>query len=455
MIKSKILTILAIIGGTLFSMAQQVPMTSSYNLNYFRLNPAVAGYKGDFHLFTHYRNQFGGFQGAPVTMSLTGDGMIKDKNFGLGGEVFNQTYDVLSKTGLQVAYAYNIAFKENSGLRLGLAASFSQLSIDFDKLDAQDQDELTLLTNRYSNSIFDADFGLFYYVGGLELGLSIPQVMQSSTSFEGTRTNENLNFTNNRQYVPMISYNWDVNEKWMIKPTVLSRISSGIKPQIDALVTVFWDESIFVNVGYHHEYAMVAGLGASISDRVILAYNYGYPLNEIAAVSSGSHEVTLGIRLSGKGEGTATTGQDGEYREKYEELKARSLEQEKINIRQKEEIERLQAMLGENKQSEELRKIRENSEAVLSGEREAEVVAHGGYVVVLGAFQNLENAISYKQLLKRLDVKEESRVIKATGSEWHLVYLEAYNSPEEAKKGLQEVNKKNIAMDSWIYVREK
>mgnify|MGYP006175005339 CR=1 FL=1 len=50
---------------------QQVPQFSQYIFNGLHINPAYAGYKNEGYVQSTYRSQWVGFDGAPVTQTLT------------------------------------------------------------------------------------------------------------------------------------------------------------------------------------------------------------------------------------------------------------------------------------------------------------------------------------------------------------------------------------------------
>ena len=61
-------------------LAQQNVQFSQYVFNGLSVNPAYAGYKGDWYLNTIYRHQWVGIPGAPRTGAISVDGLTNARD---------------------------------------------------------------------------------------------------------------------------------------------------------------------------------------------------------------------------------------------------------------------------------------------------------------------------------------------------------------------------------------
>ena len=104
--------------------AQQDAQFSQYIFNGLYINPAYAGYRGDFYVNSFYRSQWTGLNGAPQTLSISGDGTVANEHVGLGALFQNDRLGAQSTTAFYGNYAYRIQVgeQENSRLAFGLGA---------------------------------------------------------------------------------------------------------------------------------------------------------------------------------------------------------------------------------------------------------------------------------------------------------------------------------------------
>ena len=81
------------------SYGQQLPFYGQYLHNPFVYNPSLTGSSGIPSAFLIHRSQWLDIPGKPVTTSLTLDGPIKEKNIGLGMNLFADKTDFSERIG--------------------------------------------------------------------------------------------------------------------------------------------------------------------------------------------------------------------------------------------------------------------------------------------------------------------------------------------------------------------
>ena len=94
---------------SVYCSAQQLPHYSLYMFNDAVINPAVVGTKDYNRIDLISRSQWSGFEGAPKTQLLSYQ-RAQGENMGLAGTVFNDVTGPISRTGVQLSYAYNIIY---------------------------------------------------------------------------------------------------------------------------------------------------------------------------------------------------------------------------------------------------------------------------------------------------------------------------------------------------------
>lgn len=434
-----------------FSQMLQAQNASNFNLysaNTFLINPSMMGSNGNTNIFAHYRNQFSEFSGAPVSQVFTIDHKLTDRKFGLGLQVFNDKAGILSNNGIQVAYAYFIDLNSDWKLNFGLSASLSQKSIDFNSATLF-EDEPSILQGNVSNTLFDGDFGMSIQNQNLRVGIAIPRLMQSDVSFEGMDKPEFLTYQNRRAYELFADYRFEVNDKWTIQPAAMTRMVSEGSFNFDIAAFAHYNNLIFGGFSYQSNYSASTTIGLKMLDGLSLIYNYSYPLNDIAKASNGGHEIALGYSFSPIANKKANKKTiEPQTNNEVNNLKDELFVQSKMNIRQREELERLKLIMKQNDVEASLANIKAESQKALMSPK-----PNSKFYVVLGAFSSLEGAQEYQKLILRTQANTRCAFVKS--GDWILVYSESQTDAAAAKKAAQSVKQDNLAVEKpWIYVAQ-
>lgn len=299
--KLNILIIAIVIEVSAF--AQQMPHFSQYMFNDFFINPAIAGTKDETQIKLTLRNQWAGFDGAPKTQTLSGQTNYFDK-MGVGATIINDKTGPLNQTGLEVAYAYRVKITEESQLSLGLSAKAIQYVLDERKITLEDPNDNAVLGTINKSLVPDASFGAYYYTPKYYVGLSVPQLFQSSIRYDGStkRINQEI-----RHYFLSAGYKFDINKDFSVEPSVLVKTIIKAPTQFDINVKGTYKDMFWLGLSYRHQTACVAMLGFEW-DKLIVGYAYDFTLNNVRKYSNGSHEVMLGMLIDTKDIGGKSKG---------------------------------------------------------------------------------------------------------------------------------------------------
>ena len=117
--------------------AQQVPQYSQNVLNYFNINPAVAGSKDCIDVRLGFRKQWVGFENAPTTGWASVHATIRNKKkpylkgkHGIGGYVEADDTGPLGYTLINLAYAYHVRMNKDHYLAMGTFLGVKQQKFD-------------------------------------------------------------------------------------------------------------------------------------------------------------------------------------------------------------------------------------------------------------------------------------------------------------------------------------
>ena len=294
----------AVVLGGYSASAQQLPESNLYNFNKYNINPAYTGYNGCLELYGSHLSQWVGIDGSPSTNFFSIHSGLR-KNMGIGGGVILDKASFVSRFSAKVSYAYRIKLGDDHNLRFGLSAGLFQIKLDATNAVVDDITDEVVMGGAQSGMNFDSEFGVFYNLKGLQLGVSIPQVMETEADlqFEGID-----GFTSKRHFVAYAGYNHELNEKWSVEPSMLYKTAQSGLNQFDFNALVTFNDMISVGAGYRTHIGMIARLGVNIKDLVYVGYAYEFSGANISSYATGSHEIMLGIKFcKDKGEDLPTS----------------------------------------------------------------------------------------------------------------------------------------------------
>ena len=273
--------------------AQQLPHYSLYMFNDAVINPAICGTKGYDRIHLLSSSQWAGFEGAPKTQFLSytkGQG----ERMGLGAVVFNDITGPISRTGLQLSYAYNIDVSSTYKLSFGLSGNMFQYIFDGNKALLYDNTIDPAASEGIEKvMVQDATFGTYLYNGKYYIGISVPQLIQSKISFDSDKN------ILTRHYFFTSGYKFDVNENIDLEPSIMLKSTDASPLQFDVNLRAIYNKMFWAGLSYREKDALVLMLGMDYNN-----YSFGYSfdktLSDIKTYTTGSHNVMVGYTFGHK-----------------------------------------------------------------------------------------------------------------------------------------------------------
>ena len=145
--------------------AQQIPLNTLYSYNNIQINPASAGIDKGIEINLSHRQQWLGFDGAPVTTWLTSQMQLSSK-MGLG---FSMAYDQVSfleRFNCEGSFSYHLKVNKKNSLHLGLSIGFLQGSLKLNDIISSDASDPIILNPNLNGVAFNSQFGSFVYYHG-------------------------------------------------------------------------------------------------------------------------------------------------------------------------------------------------------------------------------------------------------------------------------------------------
>ncbi|MFT5247859.1 MAG: type IX secretion system PorP/SprF family membrane protein [Gammaproteobacteria bacterium] len=281
--------------GAFQATAQQLPQFSQYASNTYIINPAVAGSNDYFDVKALNRYQWSGVTDAPRTFTLSLSAPLKNPHMGVGGFLFVDNVGPTRRTGAQVSYSYHVNLTEE--LRLGLAASvgLTQFTIDGSRIKLAEADDPALYSELSSQLVVDGKFGAYLYHDKFYVGFTLPQLFQNKIDLYESE-NPGLNKLEDH-YMLLAGYKFQINDDFMIEPSVLVKYVQPTPVKIDATIRAHWKEMLYLGASWRNNDAIVAMIGYEWNRSLTIGYSYDFTTSNMKNYSDGTHEIGLGFKF--------------------------------------------------------------------------------------------------------------------------------------------------------------
>lgn len=282
---------------------QQEPQYTQYMLNPTVINPAYTGSLGYGSIFSMYRAQWIGLEGAPTTIDLTYHQPIENSRIGIGFNILHDNIGPTSTTFGNVDISYTIAFNDDSRLAFGVKAGGELFAVDINKLKNYNPDDPFLqqdLVNQFSPNI---GVGLFYYNEKSYLGFSIPRLLETkfydALAYSETKRRQHFYFVGGKVF--------DLAYNLKFKPAFVTKLVPGAPLQVDLTGNFLINDRFTVGVAYRWSAALSGLLGFQVSNRLFVGYGYDRETTRLSNFNSGSHELFLRFDLLKNSQKVETT----------------------------------------------------------------------------------------------------------------------------------------------------
>lgn len=305
--KKSIIIIIAAISFTALK-AQQIPLYTQYYNNEFLYNPSQTLTQDYSSMSLFYRNQWISSESPLVTQGIVFQTPIKAEKVGLGVNLINDKFGIFNRTGVSMAYSYQVDLNDEHKLLLGLSAGFMNTNYDWN------QDFTILADPRFQEAItdrvttFDATFGLTYKWKELEVGLAIPHLL--ADDFDFLSESNDLLYFNQRHYVGSASYQFRFSDgDYGLRPLALVRYQPAVNPLLDFSAVFDYKQMAWAAVGYRYEGAMTFGAGVMLHERFNIGYSYDMNMNsDLSQYFGATHEINLSVRFGSGGDFVSSGG---------------------------------------------------------------------------------------------------------------------------------------------------
>ncbi len=306
--------------------AQQQAVYSNFLMNDYYYNPAIAGSKNVHVANINYRNQWVGFEDAPVNMNANFYGSLKNKGkVGYGASIISEKSGLTNTTGIYLNYAQHFKLSKTVKLGFGIQPGFIQYRVRlYDAILADQGDEL-LTGTVYSANAVDVNAGFNLYSKKFFVMGSVQHLLGKQIQF--TTYNSSLAF----HFNGIVGYNFLFKKKkFELQPSLMIKYNKPVPVQITGMLKGTFNSKYWLGLIYRSDDAIGVSLGMMIKERLNIGYGYDYSMSKIRKYNSGSHEIMLSFIITKK-RPTLDEQDDKLNNSIMEEMKKTMEEKEKSN----------------------------------------------------------------------------------------------------------------------------
>ena len=299
---SRIILLVSLLFTCSFLSAQQLPVYTNYIFKGTLYNPALVGTEGDVELSLNFKKHYNRISGGPITGWAGFDMPIRKEDIGIGAQFYVDKAGAKNNVGGSVSYAYHIPFTKeyDHKLSIGLSAGFFHQGFNFDELVAVDDGDPDVNTG--GATAFDMAVGINYRFKGLNIGFSVPQVIDSKLRFrEGGNPDQETSQSHlRRHYFVTAGYEAAMGKekKFFLTPSIAMRKVKGLPVQFDGNLIFDFDHMVWFGVSYKtaNVFKNTASLspiiGFNIKERIDITYSFDTDVNGTENTNLGyGHEI--------------------------------------------------------------------------------------------------------------------------------------------------------------------
>ena len=277
------------------AFSQQLPQFTQYMFNTISINPAYAGSRETLSVIGLHRSQWVGLEGGPETQTLSVHTPMRNENMGLGLSFINDKLGYENFSYLYADYSYTIQTSANTKLAFGIKAGMTHYSLDEALLNdpsVVNDPFFNDVSNRWSPNV---GAGLFLHSQRWYVGLSAPRILNTDYNKGRNGTLDYIALERVSYYFTS-GYVFNLNETTKLKPSVLLKATNGAPLSFDMSANFLFNEKFWIGGAYrvNERTAAIGGIADfQVSKQMRIGYAYEYPLSDLSAYTSGTHEVFL------------------------------------------------------------------------------------------------------------------------------------------------------------------
>ncbi|MEL6637885.1 MAG: type IX secretion system membrane protein PorP/SprF [Bacteroidota bacterium] len=291
--------LLLVLWGATGLWAQQESHYTQFMYNQQLINPAFSGERGVPSIYTLYRQQWIGYEGAPRSGLIGFSSPFLTDRTGFGLVVSTHSVGIFQSWLATMSYSYNLPITENFAIRFGVQGNMKNIRLDFSdpsivKLNDVDPAVLDGVVSSRFNGNFGA--GILAKYKEYFLGFSIPHIFPNEIGFN--KDNGRLKIAREEPHFYLSTgITFPVGTGLKLRPMVLAKYVEDAPGDLDINVSLIMQDKITAGLSYR-----LGGEGAGESVDLTLFYQvkqlgmgvaYDVNVSSLRTVNSGSFEIII------------------------------------------------------------------------------------------------------------------------------------------------------------------
>jgi type IX secretion system PorP/SprF family membrane protein len=137
--------------------------------------------------------------------------------------------------------------------------------------------------------------GFYLYSDKYYVGFSAPKLIETTIDEEYAASKNELK----RHYYIIGGYIWQLNSRWLFKPTLLTKAVSGAPVSNDITMQFLYNDRIWMGAMYRIGDAAGLFVDVKINRQIMVGYGYDFSLNGLSGINGGTHEIMLSFDFDG------------------------------------------------------------------------------------------------------------------------------------------------------------
>ena len=319
----KAISLLFIIAAVKVS-AQQLPQYTQYTFNELLINPAVTGIESYWDVKSGYRKQWAGLEGSPTTAFLTlsiplnrdftlndysqiirntdnpmgnSDGYSAPSSHGgIGFSLVSDKAGAFKQTHINASYAYHIRLSDGFNLSLGTSFGLNNISLDANQLIFLTPNDPVVSQGSSSQLKPEAGLGIWAYGQSFFFGASAQQIIPQTINFNSSGgTGQGKNYA---QYFVTAGLKLYTGDDVTLLPSLVFKPNDIGPLNFDLNIKAAFRDNFWIGGAYRKNDAISGSFGLNLGAFMSIGYAYDYTTSNLNNVSSGTHEIMIGLFLN-------------------------------------------------------------------------------------------------------------------------------------------------------------
>jgi len=268
-------------------------MFTHYMYNTLSVNPAYAGSRDALTITGLYRNQWVGFDGAPVTQTVTVHSPVGASQVGLGLSLIQDKIGPTKNTSVYADFSFTVKLSQKSNLTFGLKGGFSFFSADLPSLLLDEQNDPSFSQAIDNRLMPNFGTGIYYSRERFYAGISTPKLLENEY-YDGTTIVGITNAKEQGHYFFIMGSAIRLTPIIDFKPQTLVKMTVGAPIEVDISGIFDFNRRLLAGGMYRTGDAFGVLLGVYISKQMVLGYSFDFSTtNTTMRYNQGSHELML------------------------------------------------------------------------------------------------------------------------------------------------------------------